>query len=102
VGGRTLALEHDVLKLSERGDVSLIRVGEREAELSLLDSESGQSLNVTLLYFGDAWHRARIGLVEWVEGSWRKAPNQIQHTRRGLQIGRVRPGIVYRLFLPQE
>jgi hypothetical protein len=102
IGGRTLALDQDVLKLSERGDASLIRVGANEAELTLLDSESGQSLNVTMLYFAETWQRARIGLVEHSEGQWRKAPNQVQHTKRGIQIARVKPGTVYRLSLPQD
>jgi hypothetical protein len=102
VGGRTLALAEDVLKLSERGDASLVRIDEREAELTLMDSESGHSLNVTLLYLSEAWQRGRIGLVEFSEGQWRRAPNQVQHTKRGLQIARVRPGVTYRLSLPVE
>jgi hypothetical protein len=102
IGGRTLALEVDVIKLSERGDASLIQISERELELTLLDTESGQSLNVTIHYIAEEWQRARIGLMEAFEGEWRRSPNQVQHTKRGLQIARVRPGVVYRLSLPNE
>jgi hypothetical protein len=100
ISGRTLALDVDVLKLSERGDASLVHISDRELELTLMDSESGESLNLTVLYVSEPWQRARLGLVEWSDGQWRRAPNQVQHTKRGLQIARVKPGVVYRLSLP--
>jgi hypothetical protein len=102
VGGRTLALDADVMKLSERGDASLVHLSDGELELTLMDSESGESLNVTVFYVSEPWQRARIGLVEWSDGQWRRAPNQVQHTKRGLQIARVKPGAVYRLSLPDD
>lgn len=100
VGGRTLAEGVDLIKASERADFSVIHRSEREVELMLLDSESGRSCNVTLHYFSDDWHQTRLGLQERFEDGWRRAANQVQHTRRGVQIARMMPGVVYRLFLP--
>jgi hypothetical protein len=100
VGGRTLAEEVDLIKSSERVDFSVIHKSEREAEVLLLDSENGRSSNVTLHYFSSEWQQARLGLQERFEGSWRRAPNQVQHTKRGVQIARMLPGVLYRLFLP--
>jgi hypothetical protein len=100
VGGRTLAEGVDLIKASERADFSVIHRSEREVELILLDSESGRSCNVTLHYFSDDWQQTRLGLQERSEEGWRRAPNQVQHTRRGVQIARMMPGILYRLFLP--
>jgi hypothetical protein len=101
VGGRTLAESgNDLIKSSDRCDFSLLHTGEREAELMVLDSDSGRSCNVTLYYFGPEWHGARLGLQEWQDGAWRRAPNQVQHTKRGVQVARMLPGTLYRLFLP--
>lgn len=100
VGARTLAEGPDLVKSSERCDFSLTHVNEREVELLLLDSESGRSCNVTIHYFAPEWQGARLGLQERVDGAWRRAPNQVQHTRRGVQVARLLPGMLYRLFLP--
>jgi hypothetical protein len=100
VGGRTLTEGVDLIKSSERGDFSVIHRSEREVELLLLDSENGRSSNLTLHYFSSEWQQARLGLQEQFEGSWRRAPNQVQHTKRGVQIARMLPGVLYRLYLP--
>ena len=71
-----------------------------QAELLLLDSENGRSSNLTLHYFAPEWQQARLGLQEQFEGSWRRAANQVQHTKRGVQIARMLPGVLYRLYLP--
>src|SRR5262249_37208951 len=81
-------------------DLSLIHCSERDVELMLLDSESGRSCNVTLHYFSDDWHQTRLGLQERTDDGWRRAANQVQHTRRGVQIARMMPGILYPLFRP--
>jgi hypothetical protein len=101
VGGRTLAEGgNDLIKSSDRCDFSVIHTSEREAELLVLDSDSGRSCNVTLHYFSPEWEGARLGLQEWIDGEWRRAPNQVQHTKRGVQVARMLPGMLYRLFLP--
>jgi hypothetical protein len=100
VGARTLSEEVELIKSSERGDLSVVHLSEREVELILLDSDSGRSCNVTLHYFGPEWQQSRLGLHERSEDAWRRAPNQVQHTKRGVQIARMMPGVLYRLFLP--
>jgi hypothetical protein len=100
VGGRTLSEGTDLIKSSERCDFSVVHLSEREVDLLVLDSESGHSCNVTLHYFSPEWQGARLGLQERVDGTWRRAPNQVQHTKRGVQVARMLPGTLYRLFLP--
>jgi uncharacterized protein DUF5696 len=99
-GCKTVADTEERLRLSERADFSLIHRSESEVELCVLDSDSGQSVTVTLASFGPGWDQGRLTLEEWEAGEWRRAPNQIQHTRRGLQFARLRPDVVYRLALP--
>ncbi len=99
-GCKAVAGSEELLKLSDRADFSLIHRSEREVELCVLDSESGRSVNVTLPDLGPDWEQGHLLLEEQETGGWRRAPNQIQHTRRGLQLARLRPDVVYRLVLP--
>jgi hypothetical protein len=98
-GCKTVAETEERLRLSERADFSLIHRTVSEVELCVLDSESGQSVTVTLASFGPGWDQGRLVLDECEAEEWRRAPNQIQHTRRGLQLTRLRPDVVYRLAL---
>jgi hypothetical protein len=101
-GCKSVGESEELVRLSERGDFSLIHRDEHSVELCVLDSESGQSVSVTLGSVAPDWEQSRLLLEEWEGGEWRHAPNQIQHTRRGLQIVRLRPDIVYRLSMPEE
>src|SRR5262249_10033408 len=106
IGCKAVAERGELLKLSERADVSLEHRTEGEIELCVLDSESGSSVNVTLPHYSSKWEQGRLQLIEQDDalsaapGEWRRAANQIQHTKRGLQLGRLRPGVLYRLSLP--
>jgi hypothetical protein len=106
-GCKSVSDRDELLKLSERADLSLEHRSNDEVELCLLDTESGSSVNVTIPYYGPEWEQGRLQLIEQEDtltatpGEWRRAPNQIQHTKRGLQIARLRPGVLYRLSLPQ-
>ncbi len=66
----------------------------------MLDSESGQSVTVTVGCFGPDWEQDTLLLEEREAEEWRRATNQVQTTRRGIQIARLRPDVVYRLTLP--
>jgi hypothetical protein len=101
-GCKTLAQGEEILKLSERADFSLIHLSEREMELCVLDSDSDGSVSVTIPTYGAEWEQSRLMLEEREAGEWRRASNQIQHTRRGLQVVRMRPEVVYRLTLPAD
>jgi hypothetical protein len=65
---------------------------------------------VTVPLFGPEWDQERVPaagkvddtkghllLEELESGEWRRASSQVQHTRRGLQLVRLRPDVVYRL-----
>lgn len=97
---KSVAESEELLKLSDRADFSLIHRSTRAVELCVLDSESGRSVNVTLPALGPEWEPGRLLLDEREGGEWRRAPNQIQPTRRGLQLARLRPDVVYRLTRP--
>jgi hypothetical protein len=99
-GCKSVAESEELLKLSDRADFSLIYRSARDLELCVLDSENGGSVNVTLPALGPEWQQGRLLLDEREGGDWHRALNQIQNTRRGLQIARLRPDIVYRLTLP--
>jgi hypothetical protein len=109
-GCKIVSEDVELLKLSERGDVSLIHRSEQEVEVCVLDSESGGSVSVTVPLFGPEWDQERVPaagkvddtkghllLEELESGEWRRASSQVQHTRRGLQLVRLRPDVVYRL-----
>src|SRR5207244_12524885 len=97
--GMTVAESEELLRLSGRAVFSLIHRSEREVELCVLDSESGPSVTATLPYFTSEWEKGRLVLEEWEGGSWHGSPNQIQPTKRGFQIARLRAEVVYRLSL---
>jgi hypothetical protein len=101
-GCKSIAESEELLKLSDRADFSLIHRSARELELCVLDSENGGSVNVTLPALGPEWQQGRLLLNEREAGDWHRAPNQIQNTRRGLQLARLRPDVVYRLSLPDD
>jgi hypothetical protein len=90
------------LKLSERADVSLIHRSERELEVCVLDSESGGSVSVTIGLPDPHWENGTLQLEEREVDGWRRASNQVQAARRGLQLVRLRPETVYRLTLQIE
>jgi hypothetical protein len=106
-GCKSVSGREELLKLSERSDLSLIHRSEQEIELCVLDCESGSSVNVSVSYPGPEWEAGRPHLVEQEDAltaspsEWRRAPNQIQHTKRGLQLARLRPGVRYRLSLEE-
>jgi hypothetical protein len=97
VAGRSLTLEIDAYRLSERGDVSLQHRSPDELEIAALDSDSGKSLLVTFPAFSPAWETGPWEVAEWLDGDWRRSSAQIQPTKQGLQLGRAQPGGVYRL-----
>jgi hypothetical protein len=100
-GCKSVGGAEELLRLSERGDFSLIHRSENAVELCVLDSESGQSVTVTLGPVAPDWEQSRLLLEEQEGDQWRHATNQIQHTRRGFQIVRLRPDVVYRLSMPE-
>ena len=97
---KSVAEAEELVRLSERADFSLIHRSESEIEMCVLDSDSGQSVTVTVASFGGAWEQDSLLLEEREADEWRRAPNQVQQTRRGIQIARLRPDVVYRLSAP--
>lgn len=105
-GGKSVSDNDELLKLSDRADFSLRHRSASEVELCVLDSDSGGSVTVTLPYPGPGWEQGRLLLEEWEAGAtspewaaWRRSTNQVQPTRRGFQLARLRPEVVYRLLL---
>jgi hypothetical protein len=99
-GCKAVLESEELLKLSDRADFSLIHLSEHVLELCVLDSENGLSVNVTIPDPGVRSDHSRLLLEEWEAGAWRRAHNQIQPTRRGLQFVRLRSDVVYRLTVP--
>lgn len=99
VGSRSLVLSHEAYRLSERGDLRLRHLAPDEVELCVLDTESGKPVQVNLPVFSPDWQPDRIEVTERADGAWRPRGNAVRPSGPSLQLGRVVPGVLYRLKL---
>jgi hypothetical protein len=97
VNSRSLKLEGNAYRLSERADVSLRHVDPLELEVAALDCESGKSVLVTFPALSPEWEAGPYEVTEWIDDAWHRTPAQVQQTKAGLQLGRVRCGARYRV-----
>lgn len=99
VGGRTLTVEDEQYRLSERADVNFRVPSEAEVEIAVLASESGKPVLVGFPAYSPAWQEGPWTVTEWLEGDWRRTSAQVQPTKTGAQLGRARPGGRFRVRL---
>lgn len=97
VGARQLGVDGAEYRLSERADVRLAHLSPRELEIIVLDSESGKPIHVAFPAFSAPWSGNRFRIMEREGAVWRESRSQVQPTRIGPQVSRLRPGVRYRV-----
>lgn len=99
VGARQLDLEGEEYRVSERSDVRLTHVSQREIEITVMDSESGKPVHVQFPAFTHGWRSEKLRITELVDGRWEPSRSPLTQTRGGPQIARLRCGVSYRVSL---
>ena len=98
VNARQLTLGEDEYRLSERGDVRLTHLSDREVELTVMDTENGKPVHASWPAFTPAWRETRFEILERAaDGPWDPSRCQVSQTRTGPQLARALPGLSYRV-----
>jgi hypothetical protein len=101
VEARQLTLEEGEYRLSERADLRLTHLSPDEVELTVLDSDNGKPVHVSWPAFSPEWTGPGLEVWELQEGEWQASRCTVQQIRTGPQLARARPGVTYRVRVPE-
>lgn len=94
-GARQAVLGEEEYRLSERGDVRISFLSDREVELTVMDTETGKHVHASWPAFTPAWSTGKFEVLERREGPWQPSRCQVNQTRSGPQLARALPGMSY-------